>query len=566
MLRDSIAECSEQYKESRKDRSTYGPGWVPLPKNSTHVNGTNVTLTPYVYRSASTIQGYPYWGHRHLYGGGGYVVELNGNRSVLENKMATLEREGWIDKHTRAVFVEFTVYNPNVNFFCIATILVEFAANGGALQSYRFEPAVLLTYRSHAMVFQVICEFAFFAFTVGFIVIQVRELIKQRMKYFKCFWHYVELLTIFCAILSIVVYFYKFAATKHLTRQINKTKGTKYMKFQYVGYWNELFYYIFGWAVFFGVLKFIRLLRFNKRMFMLSGTWRYGARGLLHFSVIFWILFLAFAQLFYLTFARSMFSFRHIIASSQSCFTMLLGIFDIHVMTMISPLLAKFYIFLFVLTMMFVILNMFMSILNETFDHVRQEIARKQNKYEIIEFLGTRLKVWGGISRRTLRRTPRQLNNQLRRLAFSRKRGTINTMDRLLNSIHRSRLRLRSEDRRMTKNKNQQNLHQQDSDTEVRNKYHEVNYSFTADIPADDFAKIICDHIFNESHVNDKTVNTKTMWHSTVDMTENKTCDDIVLTSAILHGKVESNRLARKNMIGNQPSYKATDLTENDIP
>lgn len=36
----------------------------------------------------------------------------------------------WIDVYTQAVFVEFTVYNANVNLFCIVTLMFETTATG----------------------------------------------------------------------------------------------------------------------------------------------------------------------------------------------------------------------------------------------------------------------------------------------------------------------------------------------------------------------------------------------------------------------------------------------------
>ena len=36
----------------------------------------------------------------------------------------------WLDVYTRAIFVEFTVYNANVNLFCIVTLLLETTAVG----------------------------------------------------------------------------------------------------------------------------------------------------------------------------------------------------------------------------------------------------------------------------------------------------------------------------------------------------------------------------------------------------------------------------------------------------
>lgn len=36
----------------------------------------------------------------------------------------------WLDVYTQALFVEFTVYNANVNLFCIVTLMLETSAIG----------------------------------------------------------------------------------------------------------------------------------------------------------------------------------------------------------------------------------------------------------------------------------------------------------------------------------------------------------------------------------------------------------------------------------------------------
>ncbi len=42
-----------------------------------------------------------------------------------------LEQYRWIDEHTRAVFVEFLLYNPSVNLFAISMLNFEFPDTGG---------------------------------------------------------------------------------------------------------------------------------------------------------------------------------------------------------------------------------------------------------------------------------------------------------------------------------------------------------------------------------------------------------------------------------------------------
>ena len=68
----------------------------------------------YTYRRGVDIDSYPIYGELHVYGGGGYVAELRGDRAAIYDKIARLKAGGWIDKYTRAVFLEFAVYNPNV--------------------------------------------------------------------------------------------------------------------------------------------------------------------------------------------------------------------------------------------------------------------------------------------------------------------------------------------------------------------------------------------------------------------------------------------------------------------
>lgn len=50
--------------------------------------------------------------------------------TLILSTLESLSRSRWLDSHTRAVFVEFSVYNANVNLFCIVTLLFETAAVG----------------------------------------------------------------------------------------------------------------------------------------------------------------------------------------------------------------------------------------------------------------------------------------------------------------------------------------------------------------------------------------------------------------------------------------------------
>ncbi|XP_046550027.1 uncharacterized protein LOC124259855 [Haliotis rubra] len=380
VMSSAIVQCNEDYSMLNEDKKSYGTRWSPYDL-------TTLARKEYIYTPASELNGYPYWGLLGVYGGGGYVVELRGSKEKLDKAMTSLKEENWIDKYTRAVFVEFTVYNPQVNLFAICTIVAEFPSSGGVLASYRFEPAMLLPYITSVMYFQVVCEAIYLCFTIAFIIKEVRNFTKQGSKYFRSFWNWIELSIITMSIAAIVVYFYRLFVTITLTSMFKKNKGNEYMKFQYVGYWNELFSYMVGWLVFFGSLKFLKLLRFNKRMSLLGSTLESCAQSILHFSLMFWVVFLAFMQLFYQTFMSTSLSFSTFIKAAESGILMMMGKIDINEMLMVEPILTKVYVFFFVVTVTFILVNMFLSILNDTFGTVRVDIKKKNNDYEIVDFM-----------------------------------------------------------------------------------------------------------------------------------------------------------------------------------
>jgi polycystin 1L2 len=249
-------------------------------------------------------------GMMSLYSGGGYVYELRKDVSQMQQQLQQLQNEEWVDKYTRAVFIEFTVYNPQINLFGVSTLLAEFRPSGGVFTSYRFEPTMLLPYVTDVFLFQIACEIIYFSFCFYFLVKLIRALVKEKWSYFKQFWNLIELGICAVSVGAIVVYFSKLIMVNGLTSYFKETHGNSYMKFQYIGYWSEMYSYMIGWLVFLATMKFLKLLRFNKRISLLASTLKNASKDLLHFGIVFNIVYLAFIQLFYLTFVANIVDFK----------------------------------------------------------------------------------------------------------------------------------------------------------------------------------------------------------------------------------------------------------------
>ncbi len=78
------------------------------------------------------------------YGGGGFVQDLTLNYSGAQAQFNDLNENLWLDRGTRVVFLDFTVYNANINLFCQIKLTVEFPASGGAIPSKSFSTVKLI--------------------------------------------------------------------------------------------------------------------------------------------------------------------------------------------------------------------------------------------------------------------------------------------------------------------------------------------------------------------------------------------------------------------------------------
>lgn len=198
------------------------------------------------------------------------------------------------------------------------------------------------------------------------------------------------------AFVSTALFIVQFVLMSKITQKFKETKGNAYMKFEYVAQWCEIYNNAVGLLVFFTILKLMKILRFNKKMSLLSDTLRNCWKKLLGFSITFMIVFSSFVLFFNLILLSDMFQFATILRSWKTCFGMILGRFEFREMTR-SNLLSPIFFILFMVVNMFILLNMTLSIIIESFSAVKNDLAKQVNDYEIIDYICNRFKTWTGM-------------------------------------------------------------------------------------------------------------------------------------------------------------------------
>ena len=183
--------CYPDYGVSNYDHSDYQVAWADYSSTSS-CSFSEAIQNAFLYSSALSLNSQPYVGEYGSYLGGGYAFQIDTSTSNLTESqliLSQLQENNWINERTRALFIEFTVYNVNVDLFCYCTILFEVLSTGNIVISYQFDPISLFTDDSTIIVaFDILYLFI----TVFMVLKEIKLMIKLKRKYLTEWWSYLN--------------------------------------------------------------------------------------------------------------------------------------------------------------------------------------------------------------------------------------------------------------------------------------------------------------------------------------------------------------------------------------
>ena len=118
-------------------------------------------------------------------------------------------------------------------------------------------------------------------------------------------------------------------------------------------------------------------------MTQLSGTLARSWGDLIGFLIMFFIIFGAFVQLGYLLFGTQIFDYSSLYHTIFALIRTILGDFDFTKLEKANYVFGPIYFLCFVFFVFFVLLNMFLAILSDSFGEVKAELARRKNAFEM---------------------------------------------------------------------------------------------------------------------------------------------------------------------------------------
>ena len=248
---------------------------------------------------------------------------------------------------------------------------------------------------------ELICLIFYLLFIIWMMIEEMKLLFKLKMKYLKEFWSLMNIGIIVCSWTNVGILISKYSQSNEIGKIFERTSGYVYINIQPLTYLNDISIYLFSFCCFFGTIKFVRLLRFNRRLFYFIQTLQHSQKDLISFSMMFSIVFISFVSLFYLLFHSQLLTCSSVTETTQMLFEMTLMKFDANQLRQAAPFLGPFSFSLFIFIVVFICMSMFLTIINDSFRFVRDNQKDKTEADEhIFGFMWMKFQRWTGLERR----------------------------------------------------------------------------------------------------------------------------------------------------------------------
>ena len=382
LFQNIVISCFDFYSPTKEEKGT----WIDLRK----MNGSSV-LCPenWEYNADRRFGGFDSWGRFAVYSGGGYVANLGYNKLTAKRIINDLKENHWVDRQTRAVLVEFSLYNPPSNLLAVMTYYFEVLPSGfaGTFKSYGILPLSATNSLAHSTYLLFVLLFGILL--VCFFVVQCIKLCRQKCSYFKSMWNLLDMLQILTASSAMLL---QWMRTKVATKTFEKLKNNPYLP---VSFHRVLLLFEFEEVAIcvttvIATLRLLKCFYFNPKIIVFTLTLRRLFKPIVSFFIVFLIAAMAHALLGFIAFGSSVEMFAQVHDGISFQFLMLLGQpFPVDKLKETNPIIGSLFFFTFFCSTSVIILNMFLAVINEYY--TTSNADREGEDYELAQFIIQRI-------------------------------------------------------------------------------------------------------------------------------------------------------------------------------
>ncbi|KAM4689007.1 polycystin-1-like protein 1 [Discoglossus pictus] len=265
-------------------------------------------------------------GKVQCYQGRSSVFRLGKSRTDAYSALLKIRNHRWMEKKTRALIVQFALYNPPTNLFTMVSLLTELPAAGGVITSSLIESVRI--YHIISLVDYIIMTFELGFLGLNFVNLyfQLSRMIQKGIRnYLQDPWNWTEICIIglgFCYYTNQVCHF---ILTTDVVDRLQKGFFEVFVDFSFIAEWEQWARCLHGIILYFMIIKCIKLLRIYKVMAPCMAMLRLSCSSTLFTMVIGVIITFAYSSSGHVLFLSSHYSFSSAITSFQTVLFLLLG-------------------------------------------------------------------------------------------------------------------------------------------------------------------------------------------------------------------------------------------------
>eukprot|EP01065_Artemidia_motanka_P032793 TRINITY_DN39774_c0_g1_i1.p1 TRINITY_DN39774_c0_g1~~TRINITY_DN39774_c0_g1_i1.p1 ORF type:complete len:948 (+),score=273.43 TRINITY_DN39774_c0_g1_i1:90-2933(+) len=425
-----IRDCYPSYSDSVEMQASYGPAW-----NRTQFRyETASELCDKQFGSSRYCKAFPIGRRGDVYPAGGYVQDFPIDLKKSLETLDRLRRGDWIDAHTRAVMIDFNVYNTNVRLLCVTQLMVEWFPTGRVTTKASLKPISLLTLELPTDIALFVGEILLTVYLLGYLSSEIHQWIGYaQIKADQCLVCRKRRILrtgdekqYYCIECDYLMNPFRDVRCPQCQREYNPKQHLCWRGyFQDVWNWLDMINFIFFAAVF-GIRYDLRyqahrmnfdvgdtfimlyplawqfvtanylnsvnaLLCFTKafkylgrisRLRVLVDTMRKARKEIGYFMVLFVLIFFAFGLAFHLGFGLEAEGYRDFGNAVVSLFRMMLGEFRYDDLEQANRLLAPILLIFFNLIVLFVLCNMFVAIVGAAYAAAWDDSLRGRDDFD----------------------------------------------------------------------------------------------------------------------------------------------------------------------------------------
>uniref|UniRef100_A0A668RUR5 Polycystic kidney disease 1 like 2a n=1 Tax=Oreochromis aureus TaxID=47969 RepID=A0A668RUR5_OREAU len=389
-----VPDCSAPYSWEAEDMGSYGPGW-----NTSVGNNISASISsPWTYQTHSQLRAYPVWGELALYRGGGFSVELGPDLQTATSTLNYLFNNMWFDMYTRAIFVEFTVYNANVNLLCIVTLLLESPAVGAFQLNSEMQSVHLYLPGDGLRICIITTEIIYMLFILYYMFNQGKLMKQQRWLYFKNKWNLLELSIILLSWSAVAAFIQKTLIANRDIAYYQNHKD-KFVSFYQTGTSESLFQYLMAFLVLLATVKLWHLLRLNPKMNMITAALQRAWTNISGLLLIIVIMLLAYSIACNVIYGWNLSSYKTFMDALMTLIGLQIGIFNYDEVLSSNPVLGGLLIGSCIVFVTFVVLNLLLSVILVAFNQ-EQKYHKPSEEEEIVDLMLMKICSLFGIKRK----------------------------------------------------------------------------------------------------------------------------------------------------------------------